>query len=137
MFVSMATIQLFSIILKTRISIVFQVFPTERGFPWDNLCFGHHNTLRSLIEAHIRTVTVEDSGNLVCPTRVIDTKPAEYCCAPQSNISILCHINLLSGSVFVFNFFSLSSGLSFVVAPVPTFTAFGGNCERLNIHLGL
>ena len=41
-------IQLFSLILKTRISIVFfQVFPPERNFLWDNLaCFGHHNTLR-------------------------------------------------------------------------------------------
>ena len=59
-YVTMATMQLYSIILKTRISIVFQVFPPERNFPWDNLlCFGHHNTLRSLIEAHIRSVTVE------------------------------------------------------------------------------
>ena len=60
MYVVMATIQLFSIILKTRISIVFQVFPAQRNFLWNNpLCFGHRNILRSLIEAHIRSVTVE------------------------------------------------------------------------------
>ena len=59
-YVAMATIQLFHLILKTRISIVFQVFPPERNFLWDNLlCFGHHNTLRSLIKANIRTVTME------------------------------------------------------------------------------
>ena len=32
LYVAMATIQLFSIILKTRISIVFQVFPSEKKF---------------------------------------------------------------------------------------------------------
>ena len=48
-------------ILKTRISIVFQVFPPERNFLWDNLLsFGHNNnTLRSLIKANIRTVTMK------------------------------------------------------------------------------
>ena len=36
-------------ILKTRNSIA------ERNFPWDNLlCFGHHNTLKRLVEANIR-----------------------------------------------------------------------------------
>ena len=46
--------------LETQISIVFQVFPPERNFLWDNLlCFGHHNTLRSSIKANIRTVAME------------------------------------------------------------------------------
>ena len=60
MYVAMATMQLFDLFLKTQISIVFQVFPPERNFLWDNfLCFGHHNVLRSSIKANIRTVTME------------------------------------------------------------------------------
>ena len=59
-YVVMAAVHLFSIILKFQLSIVFQVFPHEKNLLWDNpLCFGHHNTLRSLIEAPIRCVTVE------------------------------------------------------------------------------
>ena len=47
----------FDLNLKTRISIVFQVFPPERNFLWNNLlCFGYHNTLRSLIETNIRSI---------------------------------------------------------------------------------
>ena len=57
----------FGIILKTLISIIFQVFPLERNFLWDNLCFGHHNTLRSLIEANIRSVTVERFQKIILP----------------------------------------------------------------------
>ena len=34
MYVAMATMQLFSKISKTRISVVFQVFPPERNFLW-------------------------------------------------------------------------------------------------------
>ena len=68
MYVAMATIQLFSLILKTRISIIFQVFPAERNFLWDNLpCFGHHNTLRSSINANIRTVTMERFQKIFLP----------------------------------------------------------------------
>ena len=60
MYVAMATMQLFGLFLKTRIAIVFLVFPPERNFLWDNLlCLGHYNTLRSLIKAHIGSVTVE------------------------------------------------------------------------------
>ena len=70
MYVPMATIQLFSIIFKTQISIVFQVFPHEKNLLWDNpLCFGHHNTLRSLIEVNIRSVTstVERFQKIILP----------------------------------------------------------------------
>ena len=74
-YVAMATIQLFRTILKTRISIVFQVFPSERNFLWDNLlCFGHRNNLRSLIEAYNRSVTVERFQKSFCPNMGIDTK---------------------------------------------------------------
>ena len=60
MYVAIATMQLFGLFLKTQIAIVFQVFPPERNFLWDDLlCFGHHNTLRSLIIANVRTVTME------------------------------------------------------------------------------
>ena len=68
MYVAMATIQLFGLILRTQISIVFQVFPPERNFLWDNLvCFGHHNTVRSLIKANIRTVTMETFQKIILP----------------------------------------------------------------------
>ena len=68
MYVAMATIQIFGLILKTRISIVFQAFPHQRNFLWDNLlCFGHHNTLRSLIEANIRIVTMERFQKIIFP----------------------------------------------------------------------
>ena len=40
--------------------MVFQVFPPERNLLWDSLlCFGHHNTPRSLIKVNFRTVTTE------------------------------------------------------------------------------
>ena len=66
MYVAMATMQLFGLFVKTRIAIVFQVFPTQRNFLGDNLlCFWHHNTLRSLIIADIRTVTVETLQKII------------------------------------------------------------------------
>ena len=59
-YVAMATMQLFGLFLETQISIVFQVFPPERNFLWDNfLCFGHQNSLISSIKANIRSVTME------------------------------------------------------------------------------
>ena len=60
----------FGFFLKTRITIVFQVFPPEGNFLWDNLlCFGHPNpnTLRSLIIANIRTVTMETFQKIILP----------------------------------------------------------------------
>ena len=68
MYVAMATMQLFGLFLKTQIAIVFQVFPPERNFLWDKfLCFGHPNTLRSLIIANIRTVTMETFQKIILP----------------------------------------------------------------------
>ena len=68
MYVAMATMQLFGLFLKTRIAIVFQVFPPERNFLWDNLlCFGHHNTLRSLIIANIKIVTMDTVQKTILP----------------------------------------------------------------------
>ena len=66
MYVAMATIQLFGLTVKTRIFIVFQVTPTERIFLWENLPF-RHNTLRSLVEANIRSVTVERFHKIILP----------------------------------------------------------------------
>ena len=58
----------FGIILKTHISVIFQVFPPERNFLWDNLlCFENNNTLRSLNEANIRSVTVEKIQEIILP----------------------------------------------------------------------
>ena len=46
----------------------FPVFPPERNFLWDNfLCFWHHITLRSLIIANIRTVTMETFQKIILP----------------------------------------------------------------------
>ena len=46
----------------------FQVFPPERNFLWDSLlCFGHPNTLRSLIIANIRTITMETFQKIILP----------------------------------------------------------------------
>ena len=68
MHVAMATMQLYGLFLKTRVTIVFQVFPPERIFLWDKLlCFGRHNTLRSLIIANIRTVTMETFQKIILP----------------------------------------------------------------------
>ena len=67
MYVAMATMQLFGLFLKTQIAVVFQVFPPEKNFLWDNLCFGHHNTLRRLIIANIRTVTLETFQKIILP----------------------------------------------------------------------
>ena len=68
MCVAMATMQLFGLFLKTQITIVFQVLPPERNFLWDNsLCLGYHNTLRSLIKANIRTVTMETFQKIIMP----------------------------------------------------------------------
>ena len=64
----MATMQLFGLFLKTRTSIVFRVITPERNFLLDNLlCFEHHNTLRSLNKANIRTVTMETFQKIVLP----------------------------------------------------------------------
>ena len=58
----------FGLFLKTRISTVFQVFPPERNFLWDNLLyFGHPNTLKSLIKANIRFFTMETFQKIILP----------------------------------------------------------------------
>ena len=68
MYVAMVTMQLLGLFLKTRIAIVFQVFPPERNFLLDELlCFGHHNTLRSLIKANITTVAMERVQKFILP----------------------------------------------------------------------
>ena len=68
MYVAMAAMQLFGLFLKTQIFIVFQVFLPESNFPWENLLrFRHHNTLRSLIKANIRTVTMETFQKIILP----------------------------------------------------------------------
>ena len=68
MHVAMATMQLFGLFFKTEIAIVFQVIPPEKNFLWNNLlCFWHHNTLRSLIIANIRTVTMETFQKIILP----------------------------------------------------------------------
>ena len=70
MYVAMATMQLFGLILKTQISHVFQVFPAEKNFlslQVSLLGFRHHNTLRSVIEANIRSVTVERFQKIILP----------------------------------------------------------------------
>ena len=76
MYVAMVTIKLSGFILKTPISIVFQVFQPERNFPWDNLlCFGHHKTPRSFIEANVRSVTVEKCQRIILPKYGHQHKP--------------------------------------------------------------
>ena len=68
MYVAMATMHLFGLFLKTRIATVFQVIPHERNFMLDSLlCFGLPNTLRSLLTANIRTVTMEKFQKIVLP----------------------------------------------------------------------
>ena len=68
MFVAMAAIQLFGLIVKTRILIIFQVSSAERNVLWDNmLCFLHHITLKSLIKANILSVTVERFQKIALP----------------------------------------------------------------------
>ena len=67
MYVAMATVQLFALILKTGLSIVFQVFPAEWHFPWDNRLGFEHNALKSLIEGNIRRVTVERFQKIILP----------------------------------------------------------------------
>ena len=68
MYVVMATMQLFGSFLKSRVAVVFLVFPPERNFLWDSLlCFGHPNTLRSLIIANNRTVTMEIFQKIILP----------------------------------------------------------------------
>ena len=58
----------FSAYFKNSNLRCFQVFPPERNFLWDNLlCFRHHNTLRSVIEAIIRGVIVERLHKIVLP----------------------------------------------------------------------
>ena len=54
--------------LKTRISNVFRLFQAERNFLLDKrLGFGHHETLRSLIKANNRTVTMETFEKIILP----------------------------------------------------------------------
>ena len=66
--VAMATMQLFGLLLKTQISNIFQVFLPERNVRWDKLlCFGHPNTLKSLIKANIRTVTMVTLQKIILP----------------------------------------------------------------------
>ena len=45
----------------------FQVFSPERNFLWDNLCFGHHNSLISSIKVNIRIVPMETFQNILLP----------------------------------------------------------------------
>ena len=59
---------IFGLFLETKISIVFQVFPPERKFLWDNfLSFGHQISLISSIKANIRTVTMETFQKIFLP----------------------------------------------------------------------
>ena len=77
-YVAMATMQLFGLFLENQITIAFQVFPPERNFLWDNLlCFGHPNTLKSLIKADIRAVTMETVQKIILTNMVIDTKTTD------------------------------------------------------------
>ena len=123
-YVAMTIIQLFDLVLKTQISIVFQVFPNERNFLWDNLLyFRHHNTLRSSIKANIRTVTMENSRKSFCPKMVIDTKTDKR--HVYSLKSAFYATGILSGalSLFLTLFLAHSSDLSFVIAPALTLMA--------------
>ena len=62
---SHATFRLF---WKLESPMFFQVFPPQRNFLWNNcLCFGHPNTLKSLIIANIRTVTMETFQKIILP----------------------------------------------------------------------
>ena len=116
MYVAMAATLLFGLFLKTRISIVFQIFPPERNFLWDNLLsFGRPNTLKSLIKANIRTVTKETFQEIFCPNMVIITKTTDLCHVSQSIISVLSHRNPIRCFVIVSNYILVhSSDLSFI-----------------------
>ena len=125
MYVAMATTQLFGLILKTQIAFVFQVYPPERNFFGENLlCFGHHNTLRSLIIANNRTVT----------TITIDTKTTDKRHVSQSIMSILRHWNPLRCFVMV-SYYIFSSFKCFELSYCSStnFDDFGGTREQLNI----
>ena len=127
MYVSMATMQLFGLLLKTRISFVFQAFPPERNFLWDSLlCFGHPNILRSLITAQQRTVTIETFQKSFCPNMVIYTKTTDKRHVSQYIMISLRPRNHL-GCFFFLLFFTIflahSSILSLVIAPAPTVMA--------------
>ena len=105
MYVAMATMQLFGLFLYTRILIVFQLFPRERNFLWDNfLCFGHQNSLISSIKANIRSVTIETFQKFFCRNMVIDTKTTDWGHLSQSIISNLRHRNPLRCFVIVSNY---------------------------------
>ena len=68
MYVATATIQLFGLFLKIRIAILFQLISPERNSLWDSLLyFGQHNTLKSLIIANIRNVTMETFQKIILP----------------------------------------------------------------------
>ena len=137
MFVAIATMQLFGLFLKTQIAIAFQVFPPERNFLWDNLlCFGHNNTLRNLIIANIRTVTMEKFQKIISPNMVIDTKTTDKRHASQSINSILRHRNPLRCFVIVYYYiFSSFKCFELSYCSSTDFDGLGGTREQLNIPL--
>ena len=137
MYNAKATMQLFGLFLKTRIGIVFQVFTPKRNFLLDNLlCFGHHNTLRSLIKANIRTVTMKRFHKIVLP---------KYGHKHWTNWLVSCftvynqhlrHRNHLRCFVIVSNsIFSSFKWFAICYCSSTDFDGFGGNREQLNIPL--
>ena len=123
--------------LKTRIAIVFQVFPYEGNFLWDSLlCFGHPNTLRSLIIANIRTVAMETFQKIIFPNIVIDTKTTDKRHVSQSKMSILRHRNSLRCFVIVSHYiFSSFKCFELSYFSSPDFDGFGSTREQLSIFL--
>ena len=101
MYLAMATMQLFGLFLKTQISNVFQIFPPERNFVLDNLlCFGHPNTLKRLMKANIRTVTMETFQKIILPKYGLRHQNNWFvpCCTvynqdftPQESYPLFCH----------------------------------------------
>ena len=137
MYVAIATMQLFGLFLKTRITIVFQVFPPKRNFLWNNiLCFGQHNTPRSLIIANIRTVTMETFKKIILP---------KYGHWHQNNWLVPCFTvynqhftpqEFFQVFFVVFNYiFSSFKWFELCYCSSTDFDGFGGNREQLNIPL--
>ena len=124
-YLAMATMQLFGLFLKTRISNVFQVFPPERNFLWDSLlCFGHSNTLRSLIIANVRTVTMENfPENHVAQIWSLTRKQL---------INAMFHMCFVIVYYYIFSSFKCFE-LSYCSST--DFDGFGSTCEQLNIPL--
>ena len=126
----------FGLILKPRTTIVFQVFPHERNFMWDILlCFGHHNTLRSLIIANIRTATMETFQKIILP---------KYGHRHQTNWIVSCftvynqHTGILSGVLslfFLYYIFSSFKCFELSYCSSTDFDGFGGTRKQLNIPL--